>query len=307
MNRVMAGSRRLLRESLSLFALLTVVGCSVISRSPQSPPVETAALSAAVETVVFELSPPTPTPTNVPKEEYTPEGSPTHTGTPAEAPIHPTGAPIINAPASPTPGEADAPTPTPTPSPEPKPTPTMEVIFQDNFDATRGWYTYESDRFRMEYLSGKYHIYNNFLNAAVNSVRTQNHADIYLEVEAARVSGPPNGYFGLVCRFQDDNNYYALVIGSDGSYGIIRMTGGSVQFISPPPRPTEIIRGGFSVNRIGGSCVGDKLTLYVNGVKMVEATDDVYSSGFIGLVVGTTSVPGLEVSFDNYVVRKPEK
>jgi hypothetical protein len=280
--------------------LMAGTGCNILWNSPEWTPVPEASLTAAIETVVAELTQAAPARTNQAEENQL---SPTRT--PQGITPEPTNIPITTGATAPAPTPTNTAVPTPTLSLVPQATPTMEIIFQDNFHATQGWYTYESDRYRMEYVSGKYHIHNNLLTAAVNSVRKQIHDDIYLEVEAARVSGPPNGYFGLVCRFQDDNNYYAMVIGSDGSYGIIRMMGGSSQFISPPPRPTEVIRGGFSVNRIGGSCINDRITLYVNGVKVVEVVDDMYTSGFIGLVVGTTSVPGLEVSFDNFIVKKP--
>jgi hypothetical protein len=296
MKKLMVFSRRCVQDFTSFIVLLWLAGCQLqATPSPET----TAAVPA--ETDVIESPHPTQT------MGFT-EAPASPTLMPSETPGEPTDAPITLPPPEPTPAETEpTPTtsPTSTPSPEPRLTPTREILFQDNFQATQGWYTYESDRYRMEYSSGKYHIYNNILSAAITSYRTQNYADIYLEVEAARVSGPPNGYFGLICRLQDDNNYYALVIGSDGSYGIVRMTGGSVQFISPPPRPLEVIRGGFMLNRIGASCVGDKLTLFVNGEKVVEVSDSSYSSGFIGLVVGTTSVPGLEVSFDNFFAKKP--
>ena len=184
-------------------------------------------------------------------------------------------------------------------------TPTREIMYQDDFEATQGWYTFEGDRFRFEYKSGAYMIYNNLLEAVVNSVRTQNHTDVVLEVDAARSSGPPNGYFGLVCRFQDDSNYYALVLGSDGYYGIARLQGGKITFISLPPSPNDAINAGFANNRIRASCIGDTLTLYTNGVKLTEASDDTFDSGFVGLAVGTKSVAGLEVLFDNFTILKP--
>jgi hypothetical protein len=187
----------------------------------------------------------------------------------------------------------------------PQPTATMEVLFQDNFDMAMGWYTFDSERYRMEFKDGGYIMYNNLLQVSINSVRTMNLEDVYMEVDATRVSGPPNVHYGLVCRFQDDSSYYALVLGSDGFYGIARLRNGVAEFITPAPRINEAIKGGFSVNRIGASCIGDKLTLYANGEKLVEATDSTYQSGFIGLTLGTKSVPGGEVRFDNFKVYKP--
>jgi hypothetical protein len=295
-----------LSSRFSCLVLFVVVmaagsGCNISwGSSPELTPIPEEPRTAGTDTIAVGLTQAVPSHTSQPEDNL-----PSPTITLEETVLEPTDVPIVSSQETPLPTPTVTSLPSPSATPIPQPTPTMEILFQDNFDATQGWYTYESDRFRMEYLSGKYHIFNNILNAAVNSVRTQNYDDIYLEVEAGKVAGPPNGYFGLVCRFQDDNNYYSLVIGSEGSYGIIRMMGGTVQFISQPARPTEAIRGGSAVNRIGGSCIGDRLTLYVNGVKVVEATDEIYSSGFIGLVVGTTSVPGLEVSFDNFKVKKP--
>jgi hypothetical protein len=225
-----------------------------------------------------------------PTDAATPSLQPTPTAEPTPAPTE-TELAVIHS-------------PTPTETPEPSPTPTPEVVFQDTFSVSYGWYIFEGERYRMSYRDNGYYIFNNMLQAAVNSVRTQNYDDVHLEVDASRVSGPPNGYYGLVCRFQDDSNYYALVIGSDGYYGIARLLGGRIEFISRPPSPNEAVKGLFNVNRVGASCIGNKLTLYANGVKLTEATDDTFTSGFIGLVVGTTSVEGIEVRFDNFSVSR---
>jgi hypothetical protein len=242
----------------------------------------------------------TPTPFELPVETAVPTTISISQEDTPEPPVSPVQEPTAQPVESPT-------VPTPLETPEPRPTPTMEISFQDNFDMAMGWYTFESDRYRMEFKGGGYHIYNNMLNTAVNSIRTKNFSDVYLEVDAVRVSGAPNAYYGLVCRFQDDGHYYALVLGSDGFYGIARSSGSSPEFITRPPSPNDAIKGGFNVNRIGASCYGDKLALYANGVKLVEVTDKSFTSGFIGLVVGTTSVEGVEVNFDNFTVYKLEE
>jgi hypothetical protein len=239
-------------------------------------------------------------------------GTPTPAGaTPTPtATIPPT---VLNTPREPGPTAETAPDPTPTSTPRiitpsptaaPSPTPTPNIVFQDDFEATRGWYTFESERFQMKYQRGGYVIYNNVLGAEVTSIRTQNHADAHIEVDAARLSGPQNAFFGLVCRYQDDANYYALVIGSDGFHGIALMKGGVLAFISPPANPTSAIKGGFAENRISATCHSHNFTLFVNGEKLLQVKDTTFSTGYVGLIVGTTSAAGVEVVFDNFQVSK---
>ena len=54
------------------------------------------------------------------------------------------------------------------------------------------------------------------------------------------------------------------------------------------------------------ACVGDTLSLAVNGVALVEANDASISQGAVGLIAGTWDYGGLAVAFDNFVVRSPE-
>jgi hypothetical protein len=285
-----------------LIGFAWVAGCSFTSNSDETVEATSIAIIALTEFAnngtgnARETTPPiltnreTPVPTSLPPLVFTqtpqPESGPRVTPTPVVMVEQPT------------------PVQQPTETPLPAPTVTREIVYQDDFQATKGWYTFEGERYQMKYNQGAYQIVNNVLNAAVTSVRTQNHADVHLEVDAARLSGPPNAYYGLVCRYQDDSNYYALVIGSDGFYGIIRMMGGQTQFISPPPSPASALQGGFAVNRIGATCSGHNLTLYVNGAKLFDIKDTTFSSGYIGLMVGTTSVPGIEVRFDNFSVSR---
>jgi hypothetical protein len=278
---------------LILVLALTAVFSACSVSSPDVPtatvPNSGAAYTSVVSTLVAEITQTaehpdhTPTPNN-----QTPTPSPpTNTATPDSNTATAT---LI---------------PSPTFTQTIEPTPTREVIYQDDFQALRGWYTFEGERYRFEYKDGTYRITNNLIQASVNSVRLHNYFDVYMEVDANRISGPPNGYFGLVCRFQDDSNYYALVVGPNGFYGIALLRGGRLNFISTPPTPSRAVRLGDETNRIGASCIGDTFTLYANGEVLTEVKDQSFSSGYIGLMVGTTSVGGLQVAFDNFVVMNP--
>jgi hypothetical protein len=130
--------------------------------------------------------------------------------------------------------------------------------------------------------------------------------DVRLEVDASKVGGDDNNDFGLICRYQDSNNFYFFVISSDGYYGIGKVKGGQ-QFLigmeSMPP--SEKINQGNASNQLKADCVGNTLALHVNGEKLTEQTDMDFASGDVGLIAGAFDNPGTDIHFDNFIVMRP--
>jgi len=200
------------------------------------------------------------------------------------------------------------PTHSETPTLSPTPTGIPGAIFEDNFSNTNGWYKYEGEEYGFKYVKETYHIYNKILNAAIWSIREVDYANIRIEVDGKRVGGPDDGYYGVVCRFKDEgDNYYALVIGDDGFYGIGRMKDGEFEFLDQGIDEKGIINQGKSHrNRIRGVCNGKRLTLYANGEELLQVIDNTFNSGDIGMVVGNKlSGVGMEVEFDNLAILIP--
>jgi hypothetical protein len=182
------------------------------------------------------------------------------------------------------------------------------LILEDDFSNNQNWYTDSNDDFGFEYKEGGYLIYNNLLNAAIWSVQAYPYDQIIVEIDAKRVAGPEDGYFGVLCRFSDDGeNYYALVIGDNGFYGILKMENGEKEFLETGIDKIDIINRGLdSTNRIQGLCSGDRLLLMTNGKQLLEIFDDSLSNGIVGLVAGNRlSGVGLEVIFDNFALAEP--
>lgn len=178
--------------------------------------------------------------------------------------------------------------------------------FRDNFSSNTGWVEEISGDFGFEYVNGTYVIFNNLLNAAIYSVRQRELGDVYIEVDATKVDGPEDGYYGVICRFIDPYNYYALVIGSDGFYGFGRMEEGEYEFIETGFAEDEVINPEEEVNRIRVECVGDQLTLLANEESLLVVEDDDFDSGAVGLVVGNMMTDvGTEVVFDNFYILAP--
>jgi LysM repeat protein len=174
-----------------------------------------------------------------------------------------------------------------------------QVLFED-FDQVGIWLTDLTPDYQIEYVNGTYRILNQFQDLFVSSVRTFNLPDIHSEVDASLASGPQSGYWGVVCRWQDINNYYAAVVGGDGSTGIVRILNGAETFLA---EGTADFANEWS--RVGANCYNDTLTLFVNGEAVLQTTDTTFSDGYFGVMVGTRGEAGVDVRFDNLTVHVP--
>lgn len=138
--------------------------------------------------------------------------------------------------------------------------------------------------------------------SAANSSYTNTRA----EVIASNLNGLMNNGFGLVCRYQDDSNYYAFLISSDGYYGIVRVLyGGYTVLNSGELQYSEVIHQGESTNHIRADCIGNQLTLYVNNILLAQVQDDVFSEGMIGLTASSFEESGVAILFDDFLAIYP--
>ncbi len=60
-----------------------------------------------------------------------------------------------------------------------------------------------------------------------------------------------------------------------------------------------------NLNHIAASCIGETLSLYVNGEFIVSVEDSSLDSGDARLDVGTYDVPPVTVRFDNFIAYTP--
>lgn len=183
-----------------------------------------------------------------------------------------------------------------------------KVLFQDDFSTrTGGWVTLNEDGKVIDYEGYRFHIVVGGSNVDYWSTPGLSFSDTQIEVDAAKNGGPDDNDYGILCRYQDENNFYGLLISSDGYYGISKMKDGEHTIIGTDGMKfSEAIRKGADLNHIQADCVGNTLRLAVNGKTLAEVQDNDFSKGDIGLVAGTFDTPGTDVFFDNLVVAKPE-
>lgn len=265
-----------------LMALVVLLAaCSPAVPTPAVTPVD-ALQTQAAETVIAQV---TLDALLTPSATSTPDPTSTMTPTPA----------------------ADTATPTATTSPTPLISPTVEfnLVFEDRF-TSQTWAVQTGEDFGFGYLDEGYTIYINLVNAAIWSLRGSGTlSDVRVETDARRYDGPVDGYYGVVCRHSDEDNYYAMMISDAGTYGIARMEDGSLEFIYESTDEFDIIQPG-EINRITGECVGSRISLFVNGTEMVSLEDDTHQSGSNGLVAKTRLAPNFQALYTYFAISTPE-
>jgi hypothetical protein len=134
--------------------------------------------------------------------------------------------------------------------------------------------------------------------------------DVSMAVMTRQVSGSLNNNFGLLCRYQDSTHFYAFLVSSDGYYAIVKVLGGSAyQILSGDGShllPSEAIQVGEGTeNELRAVCLGDQLSLTVNGQQLAAVSDSDLDHGDVGFIVSSYEEGATEVRFDNLVVLDP--
>ncbi len=181
-----------------------------------------------------------------------------------------------------------------------------ETLFFDDFtDPATGWDRFSSAEGTMDYDGSGYRFLVNALQANFWSTSGKSFQDVRMEVDVAKLGGPDENRIGLLCRFVEDN-YYFFMISSDGYYTIGKYIGGNaIQLAQSEMQFNAAIHTGLAVNHLRADCIGDTITLYINGSPVAQARDSDLTQGDVGLLAGTFDQPGVDVIFDNFVVLQP--
>ena len=127
--------------------------------------------------------------------------------------------------------------------------------------------------------------------------------DIAITVDATKVGGDDDNFFGVICRYQNIENFYALIVSSDGFYGIARrLDGGSLEAFRDGLEPSDAINKGSATNRIRAVCAQSTIKLYVNDVLLMQVTDSNIPFGDVGMVAGSYDIVGTDILFDDWLV-----
>ena len=181
------------------------------------------------------------------------------------------------------------------------------IDFDDFSDNTSGWNRLETDLGGTDYMDGAYHIFIDEKHTDYFSTLYRTYENIGLQVDAKRVEGPVDNNYGLICRFQDEKNFYAGMISSDGYYGLLKIENGQYTVIGHDAMTfSDSLASPDGLYTLRLDCYQNFLFLYVNGEILDVQQDDTFSSGDIGLIAGSFEDTGVHIQFDNFYLIDPE-
>ena len=182
-----------------------------------------------------------------------------------------------------------------------------KVLYKDSFTyQSGGWQTYEDSLSSAVKRLGGFRLRADVPHYQFLSVPGLIFEDALIYTRARKLGRPDDNLFGVLCRYQDAGNYYALVIGSDGYFGIYKMVSGKQTLIDQTHLDfSEKIHRGDQENDLMALCQGDQLALFANDSQLIWVQDGTFTHGDVGLIIGNLSSSGVDILFDDFIVVKP--
>ncbi len=185
------------------------------------------------------------------------------------------------------------------------------TLLNDDFDNSKdcGWLLFNGRGITEEIAEDSLRISNSLAGEFAWANADRNFDDLIINVQARQISGPDDNAYGVICRYQNEENFYVFLISGDGHYAIGKYQSGSpqVQYLTGEGQYvfSEAINQGAAQNDIRASCIGNELSLAVNGIPLETATDPTFVTGDIGLGASSFQPGSVVIEFDSIRVIAP--
>jgi hypothetical protein len=183
------------------------------------------------------------------------------------------------------------------------------VLLADNFsDPASGWEVRETANGATGYRDNCYFIRIKSPTFQLWSSPDRFFAgDVVVEATARVADGPEKNEMGVICRYQDKQNFVYSSVGADGYYAIIEVKDNQSRFLTGDGKfqRSTAIPTGDETYTIRLACEGDRYTLFVNDQEIDSAQSSAFTAGDVGLLAGAFDQGGVEILFDNFSVSKP--
>jgi hypothetical protein len=184
--------------------------------------------------------------------------------------------------------------------------PIVTVLFQDDFSVDTGtWDVFSWADGEAFFWQGRFHTMDITGGNYTWSYCYQNFSDFVLEVETELVAGTDDNWHIIDVR-DNGSDWYSFRISADGYYAIVRYIGGFSGGTLLDGGTSPYINLGWNVtNLVHIECVGNRLSLSVNGHLLTEVYDSTLTAGDMSLGVESLAGTFSEIAWDNIIVTSP--
>jgi hypothetical protein len=185
------------------------------------------------------------------------------------------------------------------------------ALLLDEFDGDQdcGWVEYERTGARVTITDDVLRLTTSQAGQIWWTNAGRNLDNVIITAVARQTGGPDDNAYGVICRYQNQDNFYVFLISGDGYYAIGKYQSGNsqIEYLSGDGQyvPSEFVRLGEAENEIQASCVANQLSLTVNGQLLETVTDPTFVTGDIGLAASTFQPGTTTIEFDRILVVGP--
>ena len=180
------------------------------------------------------------------------------------------------------------------------------VTFSDDFDTPNkgNWTIFNESAVVSVWRNGRFAFdFNEPMMTATSITNEFDLSDVVVQMEVYRIGDVIENDMGLVCRYQDQDNYYSMSFGNDSYVTIYKSIAGTWTALFNEFVDTDL-SGDYHQMTI--SCIGTELSLFIDGNLMARVSDSELSTGDVGLISGTYDSVPVVIEFDNFLVYTPK-
>jgi hypothetical protein len=182
-----------------------------------------------------------------------------------------------------------------------------DLYLGTDFEDPEGWYTFavpDSENYEASYYDSVVYLQVYDTDSTVYMLYDYDlPPDIQVDAGVETVSGPNRNNISLICRATVDG-WYEFSMNSGGYWFIWKYEDG--QYYELARGASNDINLQKAKNELTASCIGTKLTFYVNDSEMGSVSDNRFKgTGQAGVSVSTFDIPGAGVEFDWFAATIP--
>lgn len=180
-----------------------------------------------------------------------------------------------------------------------------DTLFADDFtDNKAGWREFSGREGSARVQNGRLDLTVVGPQQDVWTTMRGSYDDFRIEIDGGLMSGADDTSYGVIFRYQNDDNYYQFDVDGQGGYTLGRIVDGDYEPIIDLTS-SDAIQKGQALNHFEVRAVGPTITVSINGRPIDQAKDTTFQRGAVGVTAGLDSPSTSRVVFRALRIYRP--